>query len=471
MKVKLWTNTKPFKMVDVLELSEEYKIGDESPYGTIVEILPSIIFQEPEIHQHVAVEEVGEQVEIPENSIFKQPIRHNRITLYPLYSAGRHPWDKGALANPCYAIMEGVTVEDVSSLITPETFSVWKGAHFLSADQLKSLEHIKYAIVHRYSVEHMSEPEMNQESQQLIGKLTVCLLLVRPMRRSYAGIVQGVVLEDGTLEASRFGVAEPVEVPHVQKHFYFREQDVATLRAIAPEFLKATEDSDGYEPLKMALQFFEQGHLHHGWWKVRHFLWWSALEALFGNNPLVLKVRILSLFGNKDLDKGEEVSIYETGDIHPAADFKLSETIGSTLNEIYEVRNMIGHGARVPQRYLTPVPHVFNNAELGRVEILAESASFIIRRTLIYIFSQKLLSHYIDIDAREEYWLYRFGINRHQAEKKVKELEEQKQAQKSARLQEKRMPTSYPEAALTEDETRERRRRKATESKVRRLPE
>jgi hypothetical protein len=312
---------------------------------------------------------------------------------------------------------------------------------------------------------------MNQESQQLVGKLTACLLLVRPMRRNHAGIVQGVVLEDGTFEASRFGVAEPVEVPHVQKNFYFREQDVATLRAIAPEFLKATEDSDGYDPLKMALQFFEQGHLHHGWWKVRHFLWWSALEALFGNNSDVLKVRILSLFGNKDLHKGEEVSIYETGDIHPAADFKPHETIGSTLNEIYEVRNMIGHGRRVPQRYLIAVPHVFNNAEHGRVEILAESASFIIRKTLIHIFSQKLFSHYIDIDEREEYWLNKFGVNRHQAEKKLKELEEQKHAQKAARLQEKRMSTQDPEAALTEDERRERRRSKATESKIRKLPE
>lgn len=471
MKVKLWTNTRPFKMLDVLEVAAAYKVGDESPYGPVITILPSHIFQEAEIDQHVAVEAIGEQVELPEDSIFREPAHHNRITLYPIYSAGRHPWDEGALANSRYEIMEGVTIENVSSLITSKTFSVWKGAHFLSADQLRSLENIEYAIVHRYSVEHGAEPEMNLESQQLIGKLTVCLLLVRPMRRTHAGIVQGVVLEDGTLEASRFGVAEPVEVPHIQKHFYFREEDVATFRAIAPQFLKVLEDSDGYEPLKMALQFFEQGHLHHNWWKIRHFLWWSALEALFGNNSDVLKVRVLSLFGNKDLQKGEEVSIYETGDIHPAADFKPHETIGSTLNQIYQVRNMVGHGRRVPQLYLTAVPHVFNNAELGRVEILAESASFIIRKALIHIFSQRLFSHYVDIDAREEYWLNKFGINRHQAEKKLKELEEKKHVEKAARLQEKRMSTSEPEVTLAEDGRRERRRSKATESKIRKLPE
>jgi hypothetical protein len=471
MKVKLWTNSRPFKMLDVLEVATAYKVGDDSPYGPVVTILPSHIFQEAEIDQHVAVDEIGEQIDIPESSIFKVPVRHNRITLYPLYSAGRHPWDEGALADPRYEIMEGVTIEDVSSLITPQTFSVWKGAHFLSADQIESLENIKYAIVHRYSVEHASEPEMNQESQQLIGKLTVCLLLVRPMRRNHAGIVQGVVLEDGTFEASRFGVAEPVEVPHVQKHFYFREQDVATLRVIAPEFLKAIEGSDGYDPLKMALQFFEQGHLHHGWWKVRHFLWWSALEALFGNNSNVLKVRILSLFGDKDLNIGQEVLIFETGDIHPVADFKPQETIGSTLIEIYEVRKKIGHGRRVPKRYLTPAPHIFSNAELGRVEILAESASFIIRKTLIHIFSQKLFSHYIDIDAREEYWLNKFGINRHQAEKKLKELEEKKYPEKATRLREKRLLASEPEASLTEAGRRERRRSKAGETKIRKLPE
>src|ERR1041385_8666547 len=135
MKVKLWTNSRPFKMLDVLEIATAYKVGDESPYGPINAILPSYIFQEAEIDQHVAVDETGEQVELPENSIFKTPVHHNRITLYPLYSAGRHPWDAGALARSRYEIMEGVTIENVSSLITPETFSVWKGAHFLSADQ------------------------------------------------------------------------------------------------------------------------------------------------------------------------------------------------------------------------------------------------------------------------------------------------------------------------------------------------
>ena len=134
MKVKLWTNTSPFKMLDVLEVATAYKVGDESPYGPVITILPSHIFQEAEIDQHVAVDEIGEQIELPENSIFKAPAHFNRITLYPLYSAGRHPWDEGALADPRYEIMEGITIEDVSWLITPQTFSVWKGAHLLSAD-------------------------------------------------------------------------------------------------------------------------------------------------------------------------------------------------------------------------------------------------------------------------------------------------------------------------------------------------
>jgi hypothetical protein len=120
---------------------------------------------------------------------------------------------------------------------------------------------------------------------------------------------------------------------------------------------------------------------------------------------------------------------------------------------------------------LTAVPHIFNDAELGRVEILAEAASFIIRKTLVHIFSQKLSTHYVDIDAREEYWLNKFGINRHQAEKKLKELEEKKCAEKAARLREKGVLTSEPEASLTEGERRERRRSKAAESKIRKLPE
>ena len=59
---------------------------------------------------------------------------------------------------------------------------------------------------------------------------------------------------------------------------------------------KLTED---YEPLRMAVQLYGEAYLL-SYWKARHILWWSAIEALYGNSEDAAMARIYALFGNKD---------------------------------------------------------------------------------------------------------------------------------------------------------------------------
>jgi hypothetical protein len=470
MRVKIWEKTSPYRALDVLEVAQPYSAGDDSPYGPIIEVLPAVAFHEAGIDQSVAVVPRGEWIAEPENSIFKTPTHYRKITFYPIYSGGRHPWDKGALEKPSYEIMEGVTIENVTSIVSPKAFAPWQNEGYLSRRQFEDFGTIKYALVHRYSTEHPRVVKYDRASQQLIGKLNACLLLVRPMRRRHAGIVTGTLGEDGLLDPQEFNVSEPVEVPHIQKFFYLREQDVEVFRRIAPRFLEAfKEGEDSYEPFRMALQLFEQGYVGSKLWKVRHILWWSAMEALFGNDPTRLTIRALSLFGDKDISKGEATSIYEPEDVPSFADHRPRATIGDTLEDLYNVRNMAAHGRKVPSDYLTPVPHMFGQA-FGRAEILAEAASFIIRKTAIRILASNLLVHYTDVRARENYWRH-YGLSKSQAKKKMRELAAKRRLQEAERSAKSKTTKGGSGIAMTESEKRESRRAALKGIKVRPLPD
>jgi len=469
MRVKFWEKKSPYKALDVLEVAQPYSVGDESHYGPIVEILPAYVFHERGIDQSVAVAPVGEQFVKPENSIFKTPPYYQKITFYPIHSGGRHPWDKGSLAKACYEVMDGVTIENISSIINPKAFAPWQNEGYLSPRQFEDFGSIKYALVHRYSTETSRDAKQDGKSRSLVGKLNACLLLVRPMRRRHAGVVTGTLGEDGMIDPQQFNISEPVEVPHIQKFFYLREQDVEMFRTIAPRFLEAfREGEENYEPFRMALQLFEQGYVGSNLWKVRHILWWSAMEALFGNDPTRLTVRVLSLFGDKDISKGEATSIYEPEEIPSFADYRPHATIGDTLEDIYNVRNMAAHGRKVPSEYFTPVPHMFGQA-FGRAEILAEAVSFIIRKTAIRILASNLLPHYVDVRARENYWR-RYGLSKSEAKRKMRGLVAARKVREAARSAKGKAAAVSPAGSLSEAQRREARRAALRGTKVRPLP-
>ena len=133
--------------------------------------------------------------------------------------------------------------------------------------------------------------------------------------------VRGVIKPDNSFDPESFSAKEDLaDVPEIQKLFVVREQDIQLLTAILPEFIRLyQQDEDGkliddYEPLRMAVQLYGEGYLL-SYCKARHILWWSAIEALYGNSEDAARARIYSFFGDRVLLNGYNFPIYEKGDI------------------------------------------------------------------------------------------------------------------------------------------------------------
>ncbi len=241
--------------------------------------------------------------------------------------------------------------------------------------------------------------------------------------------IPGVIRPDGTFDPHGFSAThEPAEVPEIQKLFTIRKKDIELLSAVLPEFLKLYEKDghgrlkDEYEPLRMAIQLYGEAYSI-SYWKARHILWWSAIEALFGNPETSAMARIYALFGNHDLLKGFRRSIYDDGDIpscytHSSySDHKLGEMVPL----IYDVRNFAAHGQKVPDAHFSPVAHPFGTTVVG-VDALAEAATFIIRKTVIAILQHGFREKFKDRDARDDFWLYEFGLDKKQSKKRLRDM-------------------------------------------------
>jgi len=316
----------------------------------------------------------------------------------------------------------------VSHLIAPDTFSGWKKDCFLSKDTASSLDNVRHALVHRFSSPNEEDAELDRNSTELVNLAAACLAVIRPTRRSRAMNVRGVIRADGTFYPKGFSFThEPTEVPTIQKLFTIRKKDIDLLTLVLPEFIKLYQKDeqgrvkDEYEPLRMAVQLYEQAHAI-SYWKARHILWWSAIEALYGNNEDAATARIYALFGKKNLADGYRHPIYESGDIpsyyHPSPDS--IPTLGIIVPLIYEVRNASAHGQKVPDSHFSSVPHPLG--QTTQIDVLAEAATFVIRKTVIEILQQSFRVNFKDRDTREEFWLYEFGLDKKQSKKRLKEM-------------------------------------------------
>jgi hypothetical protein len=316
---------------------------------------------------------------------------------------------------------ENLTLEDISHLIGPETFSVWKTGCFVSKDVADALDRVQYAIVHRYSSPVTRDHDLEKYSAKLIDTAICGLALIRPTRKSRAMHVQGMLKDDGGLDAHGFSArAEQPDVPEIQKLFTIRKKDVGLLCKILPGLLTLYESQD-YEPLKMAIQLYNEAYSI-DYWKARHILWWSAIEALYGSNEDSAMARIYSFFGGKDMTVGYRASIYEVGDIPscyyppPAA----LHTLGEMVPLIYAVRNASAHGQKVPDSYFQKIPHPFGHAVF--LDVLAETATFVIRKTVVDVLANGLANELKTAKDREDFWLLVHGLDKHQSKKRLRQM-------------------------------------------------
>jgi len=331
------------------------------------------------------------------------------FTLYPIYWIadgidGNAPFDQALLP---LDIAEAVRIERVSERFPNGAFDLWRERFGTAV--VEELERVRFALVHRYNPdaivvdgEIIGEQHHNSESEKLVRMLAACLRLIRPMRLQ-ALLMRGSVRDaDGSFEIRGFDVPplHLIEVPEVQKLFQLRDQDANDLKFYAAQFLQAMRGQ--FWKFRMALQFHELGHFQALDWKARFLHWCSAIESVYTSHhpdhqgKLVATSRIKSLLG-------ENCNIYAPGDLSEfAPDPEI--TVGQIVGDIYDMRNFMAHGDRIPDPYFTEDLRTGIQGGVKRWEVLLEAASFIIRSSLLKILRSNLLNHFADAGPAEAYF-------------------------------------------------------------------
>jgi hypothetical protein len=330
------------------------------------------------------------------------------FTLYDLYSlaGGGAELERFSRDLP-FDIAEGVRIENVSELLEDDTFNIVRER--MGSDDVETLRHVTHALVHRYTPQAIRDPESNEvigearqsrASEELVRTLAACLRLIRPTRQS-SELMWGRVRDDAKFDV--FGFNHPVdlmETPENQKLFSIRNEDADDLRTYAPEFLRAMRGQ--FWKFRMAVQFHELGHWQQWSPKGRYLLWASGIEAIYTSHgsehqgSLVAKERIKWFLG-------ENTSIYPAGELSDLLDDP-NITVSGIVDDLYEVRNFIAHGDRIPDRIFLDSLRDGFNGHVTVFQVLFEAQSFVIRKSLLKILHDNLLNHFADAAPAEAYF-------------------------------------------------------------------
>jgi hypothetical protein len=332
---------------------------------------------------------------------------HKKIVIYAIHGVSPDwsgaPFDKSKLP---FTVLTDVTIENVSSLLTPDSFTWAKTA--LSEDDFKELLSTSYALVYRYETAHENYGDDDAKAEQQITTIAACLRLIRPMRQK-AVVIQGRITPEKKFDVHNFGHPRNLmEVPYVQKLFTLRTDDLDSLRVVVQPFLKAMYGE--YWKIRLAVQYHDGGHWQDTFWKPKFSLWVSGIESLFATDDndhsgrLVVSERIKYFLG-------ADTNIYEPGDIpsyFPQAKF----SVGEIIKDLYEVRNYIVHGAKVPDEYWLKARDGGSSAhEINKIDVLFEGLSFILRKSLLKVFKDNFVEDFKDRVSSRKYWKG-FGLTR-----------------------------------------------------------
>jgi hypothetical protein len=335
-------------------------------------------------------------------------IHSMNFNLYPVHwladEVGGDPFDRTRLP---FDIAEDVRIEPVRERFREDAFTVW--APSAGSIVVDELERVRYALVHRYTADSIivdgqliGEAQRSATSTNLVLMLAACLRLVRPMRQSALLIHGRVRDEDGSFDVRGFDVPPPhlIEVPEVQKLFMLRNRDADDLRRYAPDFLRGMRGD--FWKFRMAVQFHELGHFQVIDWKARFLHWCSAIESIYTTHNREHQGKLLATTRIKWF-LGENTNIYAPGDLGEfAADPGI--TVGQIADDLYDLRNLIAHGDRVPDPYFRENLRQGLGDGVKRGEVLLEAASFIVRTSLLKILRDDLLNHFTDAGPTEAYF-------------------------------------------------------------------
>ncbi len=314
-----------------------------------------------------------------------------KYTLYPLYGLADQiddqPFDLSTLP---LQITDSVRLEPVADRFRPGAFDLWK--KMIGENAFEKTERIRFALVHRYDSSAVNPQKAEEKSKEIVNQLAACLRLIRPMRESVLSVHGDIRDDDGLFEVGGFDLfpGGHVEVPEVQRLFHLRHKDVEDLVRLAPLFLEAMEGE--IWKFRMAVQFHELGHFQSVAWKGRFLLWCSAIESIYTTvhrehqGSRVAKARIKWFLG-------ANTNIYQNGDLSSLlTDPQIN--VADVLDDLYEMRNFIAHGDKLPDLYFQEQMRTGFNGPVKKVEVLLEAASSIIRMSLKKILRDNLVPNF-----------------------------------------------------------------------------
>ena len=321
-----------------------------------------------------------------------------KLTFHEIHSLGGSIFEDRVTIPLPFEIMQGVTVEDISSWLTDASLD-WASKH-LGIYQTEALKNVRFALVHRYVADSpIIGTDEDQESEKLVRTLVELIHIIRPMRQN-TSIVRGQRDEDNSFRVIGFDTPNQLEVPEVQKLYHLRDKDLSLLKLLAPAFMQAMQSN--------ALKFRSSVFYHHagrslGQGNARYLLWCSAIEALYTSHSLDHQGKLVATERIKWF-LGPHTPIYEPGDI---PDFILNQpniTVADVVDKVYEVRNYIAHGDIVPNDYFVTTMREGVAGDVATIEVLGEAASFIARQSLLRILRDGLLQHFENAATGDAYF-------------------------------------------------------------------
>lgn len=337
------------------------------------------------------------------------------IALYPILGVTGvwldEPFDLSQLPA---TILPGVTIEDGKTFFNAKSFDLWND--HISKRERESLERVRFAIVCRYDDDYGGPNyQTDKTAKATVRLMGACLTLIRPMQQD-AAIIAGKILPNSTVYVQSFDIPVEIAVPAVQKLFRLRNRDVTRLQRVAPLFMEAVHGD--FWKFRSSVELHDWGHFHHLYWKARFSLWCSAIEALYTSNApehkdsLVAKERIKWFLG-------PDTRIYEAGDIRDGQQ-EVTTTVGEVVDDVYELRNVIAHGDKTPDKFWVTARIEYGEA-VTLAEMLTEAASRIIRASLLRILEDNLLQYFADGPASEAFF-GKQGLTRSLLHAKLKAL-------------------------------------------------
>ena len=267
-----------------------------------------------------------------------------------------------------------LSVEDVSHLITPENFELWR--ENLSEKQREDLSKAKIALVHRFdSSGHVGAEE--EASKGLAERAAACLRLIRPTR-SRNQTIQLTFLDNMTVDVFRFTHPQefPPSIPFFEVLNAIRSEDLLTLQRVLPRFLSLWEV--GPQFVIWAVRYFISGHMEVNDPIAQLMMWVAGIEAVISEGSPISQADVQSRLRHH---LGASWNIYE--DTALAEWFHTSIELGEVLGDVFRLRNSFVHGGWVPEEWVGRVGRPAPSGSVEYADMLREAGAAILRKLVM----------------------------------------------------------------------------------------